>query len=349
MTQPLINADEGLDKIAALANDPANAITIEGANEPGSMAEAVQEHLNEAPTDELEDSPTPESSEEKEPTAEEKAEQARIAEEERKANLSVEEKTKEEKALEVEAAKQKAADERLDKHPRFQEINRKVQELTPLAAQARYDQDFMAKSKITVEQKTQAFNLMALLNSDPDKGILALEKVLEDWKLSTGKLLPKDLADEVQAGTISKERATELHMTRMQVAQAKQTQTKVQQQQVTSHQRSLIDSQNQWGAQKMSRDPDFKPGSDKWNLCLDKMKVLALEAPPTTAAAAIKICEDAYAFAHKLTSRFSPPPKARRTLAGASRSSEQQNGGPREGETLQAYVARTVGFERVAA
>ena len=361
-----INDDKGsLSDIEKLANDASKGITaeeassapitIEGAKEKGSMQEFVQQELDKARGEGKESSPDSNTNPEQKPDNEAEVEAARLAEEERK-NLQPPTEENEEEVVEEtpEALEQKAAaerqrklDERLDQHPRFQELNRRVREQEPWVANAKMDAEFCEKNRILPEQKKTAMELVALVNSDPVKARDALAKIIENIDLATGKSLPADLAKEVTDGTMSKERATELHMARMAVQQAKAQATQTQKQQLQTYQQQINQSQNQWDMAKRRQDPDFapkKPGAEdgKWELVNDLLIAKAAVKPPTTIKEAVDQLEACYAQAHKIFSKLSPPPRARRFLGGNQRSSEPQTAEPKAGESMQDFVKRTV-------
>ena len=359
-----MNDDNGdLESIAALANDPSKAvtedssssITIEGAKEKGSMQEAVQQALDSARSETPETSPDSTAIDEEKRQNEAEVEAARLAEEERKNLQPKPEETKEEdevvppddKDAKAVTERQRKLDERLDQHPRFQEINNKVKELTPWAENAKLDADFCQRNNIAPEQKKTAMELCALLNRDPAKARETLAKIIENIDLATGKSLPADLAKEVTDGTMSKERATELHMARMALEQSKRQATQNQQQQLQSYQQQINSAQNSWDMAKRRQDPDFSPkkaGAEdgKWELVNELLIAKAAVKPPTTVAEATAQLEECYAKAHKIFSKLSPPPRARRFLNGQQRSSEPQTSEPKPGETMQQYIARTV-------
>ena len=355
MNKAIINDDSGrLAEIARLAEQPNPAeheVEIEGANIKGSMQEAVQEALNDSSQD-ADEQETPPANETPAQKLERETEEARLAEEERKArneSESDEEKAQREQQEAETKELDKKLEERLDQHPRFQELNSKVKELTPLAENARLDAQYCQQWNIPPEQKKTAMELCALLNTDPKKAREALAQIIQNIDLQTGAALPPDLQKEVTDGTMSKERATELHLARLAVENSKRSQTQTQEQQVKGLQNGMREAQNQWGNLKMKSDPDFKPKADAgkpdgvFEMTVDKMKLLALEKPPTTVADAVQIADTAYTWAKGIAKRFTPTPRARRIPTGDIRSSEPITGDPKPGETMAQFVSRTAG------
>lgn len=343
------DTDGSLSAIAALANDPTKsfdketALEIEGANIEGSMQEAVQKHLDEVRNEAKEsDSPADDKTTEETKTPDKAEDEVSTEKEELDPDKSKEtpEQTK---------AKQDAENARFDSHPRFQELNNRVKELTPLAEEARIDRDFCQQWNIPAEQKATAMNLCRLLNTDPDKALEQLEKVVENIKLNTGKLLPADLAKEVQDGVITQARATELHMARVQLAAKDQLAVKSQESAEKSFIRNREQAQDRWSAQTRAKDPDFKPKEagqpdGKFELFIKFGRLAMVETPPKTIQDAVDLCEAAYKEAHRLSTRVSTVPRARRNLASDSRSSTTETSPePLPNETMLAFVARTAG------
>lgn len=336
-----------LDEIARLANDSAKSVdpTKEDDKEEQTLSETVSKIVTDANDD-------GKSSE----AADDTTDDVRETEEERLARESQAQETEEEKVEETAAEKAKREadelkeNERLDKHPRFQELNTKVQQLEPLAKSAQLDQQFCQQWNIAPEQKKQAMELAALVNTNPKEAIKSLTELVEQLKLSTGEALPKDLAAEVEAGTMSKDRATELHMLRLQKEQSTVQQKRMTQTQQEQHEAALRDGLNVWGSLKARSDADFKPKAKatdpdgKFEVTFNQIRLLSMENFPKTVGEAQAIADKAYAYANQIFSRTQRVPRARRVLNGDGGSSNHQNGdSPEEGETMAQFVARTTG------
>jgi hypothetical protein len=352
-TKTLINDDKGnLTDIVALANDSSkgiinadNSIVIEGANEKGSIHEFVQNELNDSSDDtQLEEPPTSDTKEE-EKLPEKAATEVKPSDDEKEE--VVPDKTPAEKQEDERI--EKLVNERFDKHPRFQELNSKVQELTPLAENAKLDAQFCQQYNIVPEQKKTAMELCAMVNANPEQALAALEKLVENIKLSTGKLLPKDLTEEVEAGTMSKERASELHMARMKLAAKEQQATQTQDSFVRQHDQQIRSAISAAGDMIAKTNPDFRPKQPGqkdgvYELTVDKMKLLAMEKYPTNTTEASKLLQDAYNYAKSIFV-LPQPPRARRVLRSTDTISSRNNGDetPKNGETMAQYISRTTG------
>lgn len=341
-----LSEQANIDEIARLANDPAKAVdpSAEDAKQEQTLADTVDQIITEA-NDEGKTSEASDETLEKDPGAkEDSAVKPQLEEQSEEDKIE----TKEEKA-QREAAEAKD-NERLDKHPRFQELNQKVQQLEPLAKNAQLDQSFCQQWNIQPEQKKQAMELAALVNTNPKEAIKSLTALVEQLKLATGESLPKDLAAEVEAGTMSKDRATELHMLRLQKEQSTVQQQRQSITQQEQFQKSLQDGLNTWGSLKARVDADFKPKANAaapdglFELTFNQIRLLSIENYPKSIAEAQAIAEKAYTYAKQIFSRTRTVPRARRQLNGDGGASYQQNGAePKEGETMQQYIARTAG------
>jgi hypothetical protein len=349
----IINDDTGkLAEIAALANNPTTStdgtVHLEDANKEGSFQAGVQEQLNaQAKEAQLEESSASDTQQEQKPADEVKGEEKS---DEKKEDSTAQLPTEEEQKLQAEV------DKRLDKHPRFQELIQERNALKPYAENAKLDEQFCQQYNIPPEQKKTAMELCALLNTNPDAALVQLEKLVENIKLSTGKLLPPDLAKEVEEGTISKERANELHMNRMKLA-AQQQQSKVQQTSAQAQQQqALATAMNQAAEVIVRTNPDFKPkvipqGVDPntvkdglYELTYGKIQLMSMEKYPKTPAEAVDLLNRAYKWAQSV---YVPtqPQRARRTLrtTDISSSDNTTNGEPKPGETMSQFIQRTAG------
>jgi hypothetical protein len=351
----LINDEEGkLAEALAQTQDPKlveSEIRLDDANKKDSFQAGVQAELDaQAEEVEQEESSISKPAVEQKPGTEAKGEKVL---DDKKEDV-IPEPTPEEK--EKEQKLQAELDKRLDQHPRFQELITERNALKPYAENAKLDEAFCQQNNIPPEQKKTAMELCALLNSNPDAALVQLEKLIENIKLSTGKLLPQDLAKEVTDGTISKERATELHMNRLRLA-AQEQQSKVQQTSVQQQQQmALTTAMNQAAEVIVHSNPDFKPKvipqgktSDDvkdglYELTYGKIQLMSMERYPRTPAEAVDILNRAYKWAQSV---YIPtlPQRARRTLRTTDLSSfnDTTNGEPKSGETMAQYIQRTVG------
>lgn len=259
----------------------------------------------------------------------------------------VPEETPEDKAKTIES--NKAYNERYSSDPRTVEYQSKVKELEPMAEKAQIHDNFCHEWGITSEQQKEGMEILALTNREPKQAIERLTAFVEHLKLATGQSLPKDLADEVEANTMSLSRAKELATARLQLQAQKTQQEHSQRQQQTSHQQSLQQSLNTWGTTTAKKDVDFRPKKEgqpdgKFELVFNQIRLLAMDNYPKSSQEAIALADQAYAYVNKHYLRTAVVPRARRQLQPTITSSSIPHGeGPTEGEDIKSFLNRTVG------
>lgn len=181
------------------------------------------------------------------------------------------------------------------KHPRWQQMLSRVDELTPKAQ--RYDEmvGMMQKSQLTVEEVNTGFNIMALMKADPGKAYEALKPFVEALEKAVGKILPDDLKDRVEKGHLSEEDAQEIVRARTQAAQATQTAERTQREvqlrdQQNAH-NSMVGEVSKWEADWKKSDPDYPK---KLKLVEDKIVVLhTRKGQPKSPQEAVALAKEA--------------------------------------------------------
>lgn len=206
--------------------------------------------------------------------------------------------------------KQEDASLPFHKHPRFQEViaekqrwQQQYEQSKPLADQATVINNILAENNIPAQEFSNAIQYLIALRQDPAKARAMLEPTFVKLSQFTGDRLPQDLEAEVAAGTLSKERATEMARYRGQQEYQQwrqQGQQQIQQTQMQSVVKTTIDTVV---SLKQQIDPDFKPGSE-----LFKQVELRVKAMPlfNTAAEAQKGIETAYSEAKAFLKSFAP-------------------------------------------
>lgn len=163
------------------------------------------------------------------------------------------EEDKTDKTVEL-TKEQKEENERFDKHPRFQELNKKVKDLEPLAETQRGIETFCKTHGVTGEQFKQALQMAALMNVDPVKARAALLPIMENLNAYVGEKLPEELQKRVDAGTLDVNDAKEMARLR---AQATMTQTRSAQTQEQVFNASCAKAVSDWETSKKALDPDY--------------------------------------------------------------------------------------------
>jgi hypothetical protein len=204
------------------------------------------------------------------------------------------------------------------KHPRFQEVikerasfKQKVDELTPVAQRAQAIDDYCQKHGVTNEEFNSAVEMAALLRTNPSKGLETLRGYVEALEVSMGNKLPTDLQNEVDAGTLSLERAKELTAARVKSQGLEHTSKRTEAQIAQERQANITSAVNDWDKQKRTSDVAY----DKKYPLIEKAFIAACSlTPPRTPQEAIQLAEKAYTEVNTALGTLTPKPPKRKVL-----------------------------------
>ena len=205
-----------------------------------------------------------------------------------------------------------------NKHPRFQELikerntlREESARLKPEAERAQAIEKFCRQHSITTSEFANVMELTAMVHVDPPKALERLKTFVEELEVSLGGKLPKELQDEVDAGTLSEARAKELVKARLASKglnhQVKQTEAQAAQERQTV----IVNAINSWDQQKRTADPAY---DKKYALIEQGFIAACTRTPPRTPQEAIQLAEKVYADVNKTLSAFVPIPPKRRVL-----------------------------------
>lgn len=154
-------------------------------------------------------------------------------------------------------------------HPRWKQVvserddfKAKAEEYKPAHEAITRVETFLTDNNLTVEEFNQSLQISALMRNDPHKALEALTPYWNTLLQVTGHVLPKDLQEAVEAGTISENYAQEIAKARAGQRLSEQRvevteQRSAQQQQSTRHQ-ALQSVASAWEQQWSGSDPDYQ-------------------------------------------------------------------------------------------
>lgn len=161
------------------------------------------------------------------------------------------------------------------KHPRWQELKAKertldarVKELEPVAETFRQFQASVADAGLKAEEIDAGFDIMALMKSDPAKAYEKLKPYWDSLEAFMGNRLPNDLQAEVDAGSITAERAQELarakaregfnvERSKADAVQAERDEQAQQERALTNHLSACAAKVSEWETQWKASDPNY--------------------------------------------------------------------------------------------
>lgn len=144
---------------------------------------------------------------------------------------------------------------------RIQKLARQRDELKPAAERSNRLDAFMSNNGISAEDAVATFEILALVRSNPEEAYKRVSEFAYNLALQSGKVLPKDIQDRVDAGTIDEATGKELAIARAKGKGLQQvTETLTAESRETQHREhkvSVTNAVNAWAASATKRDPDF--------------------------------------------------------------------------------------------
>lgn len=203
------------------------------------------------------------------------------------------------------------------KHPRWIEVQDRLKAETEVANEYRAIEKFAQANRLSTEDIVDGLQLLALVKTDPSQARDQIVKILEDIDNYTGVKLPKDLADQVEAGELTKEGATEIskararekHLTSRETARETEQQTANRQKQFQEFRTKVNDSIR--AAEKDAAKTDTDYLRIKKNV-LDRMATLAKGKKINSPEAGVALWKQAYTEVRAEMKDLLPPPKEKR-------------------------------------
>lgn len=195
-------------------------------------------------------------------------------------------------------------------------------------------QKWAGENGVSSDEYAYSLQFIAAVKNDPAQAWKMIQPLLADLRKHVGEELPDDLAAEVTAGTISRERAQELAATRAEQTRLREQGERRTQQDAESQQRAAVTQQiNQhtaaisgYESQWKASDPDYALKQPRvW----ERMVVLMNEqGKPTSSQAAVALLKQAREDVEKWMGGFIPKPKPKEGLP-AGGANPQTQGAPK--------------------
>ena len=234
------------------------------------------------------------------------------------------------------------------KHPRWQEMVRerdefrqKAEDLEPRAQEFDKINQFMQDNELSAQEVADGLQVVAMMKNDPIRARDLLAERMETLDQYSGHKLPSDLANEVEDGRISEDRARELARLRNetqfaserqkrteqksqeQLDQERQNREQEQVQKIIQDQRSAIQD---WESKLKAKDPDY---GRIQSFVAKELRFQVQQNPPRNVDEAIQLADKAYKsvkdeFKKALPERPEVRPSATSDQSSASSASGQQ-------------------------
>lgn len=231
------------------------------------------------------------------------------------------EETEEDEKVDEEKDSEAKENERFDKHPRFQELNKKVKDMEPLAESQRGILKYCETHGITGDQFQQALTMAALMNTDPVKARAALLPIMESLDSYVGEKLPQDLSLRVEKGTLDINDAKEIAKLR---AERSMSSTRTQQTQEQMFNQSCVKAVTDWETSKQSSDPDY---AKKEPLIIStftsKLMTARSQGKEPSPQDRVRLAEEAWTEVTSTLTSFMPKKAVKTVLRNQSRSTSR--------------------------
>jgi hypothetical protein len=211
------------------------------------------------------------------------------------------------------------------KHERFKsllkdrnELRETTAKLEPVVKRMTMIDSYCQQHGITPAQFKDAIEITALINTNPLEARKRLNPMLEHLGRFQGDVLPADLKAEVDAGTLSIERAKQIVSLDMQAKHKQQLAERTAQTNATDQ---VFNTLQAWEANAHKTDPDY---SKKSKLVEQVFTAKSNSVQVLTPALAKQFAEEAYAEVNATISGFAPKQQPVKALNGAT--STPQNG-----------------------
>lgn len=255
---------------------------------------------------------------------------------------------------------EKKAPTEIQNHPAFKQVvNERTQARRKLNAAlkevevyktdaTRYQslQTYLTQNEVPQEDAATAIKFAAMWRNDPEKLLVELDRMRHEIGTKLGKVLPKDLQDEVDQGLITEERASELAREKGRVAiqteQIQRSQERSQAQQQTEEFNFRVKLTENWAGQLSKTDPDLQR---KFPMITERLNfLLRTEGDPKDAQAAWDRLNRAYTDVNARLKSFVPPKPATNPIPPSGGVIRQPAEAPK---TLEDAFA--TGFQRLRA
>jgi uncharacterized protein YutE (UPF0331/DUF86 family) len=211
------------------------------------------------------------------------------------------------------------------KHPRWQEMIRERDSFKNDATQYRQITAYMAQNSLTTEEVAKGFEIMSALRNDPLRAREMLSHYTKALDQFAGVILPDDLSQKVEEGTLDEQAAQELARTRNEAAMLQQRYAQMEQNRQfeasVASQAAIQTTVNHWEETIKTRDADY---AAKQGLIMDRARSYLINGQPQTPQQALEIVERAYADVNESLKGFAPRKQPIRPVTSQNSSTNSQ-------------------------
>lgn len=193
------------------------------------------------------------------------------------------------------------------KHPAWQRLKAQRDEYRSSHEIVGNLRGFMAEAQLSLDEVNQGFEIMRLMKHDPAAALEAIRPYFTALLSATGKVLPADLKEKVDAGAIEESLAAEMAQMRQRQVRAEADSKRAAEAAAERMRSEISTALSEWENGWKSSDPDY---SAKQKHVQREIELRLLRGErPANAAAAVKLASDARAAVEKELGRLIPKKK----------------------------------------
>lgn len=149
-----------------------------------------------------------------------------------------------------------------NKHPRWQEMRKKLKTAEEDAGEFRKIDSFLKQNNLPLEEAAEGLQIMAIAKVDPARALTMLKPFIQTLLVAAGEVLPDELKERVGNGEMTVEAARELSRARASVAQQQQLQEvdnqRRQQEALRDAAYARANAAQAWVEDRRLKDPSFE-------------------------------------------------------------------------------------------
>jgi len=215
-------------------------------------------------------------------------------------------------------------------HPRWKEVLQERDQYKVKSEQYTKIENYMTSNGLQPNEVAEGFYVMSLIRNNPIEAYKVLHGHLQKLAPVVGAVLPKDIEEKVDQGSLDAESARELAQARARANVLSQQQQRSMVEQQTKEEKSRRESARSavvsWENSIRQRDPDY---SAKQQFIRDRVRAMIQQGEPSSSQEAVAIVEKAYAEVTEQMLKVMPRPQSSRQAVSTASSSVSAQPKPR--------------------
>lgn len=227
-------------------------------------------------------------------------------------------------------------------HPRWKEVLQERDSYRVKAEQYSKIENYMSSNGLQPNEVAEGFYVMSLIRNNPIEAYKVLHGHLQKLAPVVGAVLPKDIEEKVDQGSLDAESARELAQARARAKVLSEQQQRAAAEQQAKDERTRREGAKAavvaWESSIKQRDPDYP---NKQQFIRDRVRVMLQQGEPTSPQEAVALVEKAYAEVTEQMLKVMPRPQSARQVVSTASSSVSAQPQPKTLLDVVRQVARS--------